>query len=246
MSVTDTIASRFSFDFEHSKILENLPMYFLIGVLVVAFIPNIPQTIKGPIVLVGIIGAVPFMFVIDAIAQIQAAQYIPLKARIKNWNKEVTFFCTRPVGQIPCVFDRATNLWTVSWDLGIKTNLPTMGDVKKIEIRSRTPWSLRNLGSEAYVLFRGVEVKHPQVVQVELWLDNPRIRTEKAEHIPQFRLQSGSEDWDLLRGKPSEDVIASVTRRGETFQCGHCNAPLNYTGDGEIIKCTYCHRVNRV
>lgn len=195
------------FDFNlNGKMLENAPLFVMIGIMVLTMMP-IPNDIKSPIVIAGIVGAIPMLFIVDAIARVEASKYMPIKARIRPWNKEITFFCIKPVGQISSAWDPVRRIWKTPFKLGVKVNLPTIGVIDEIEIEHKRPWAERNMGGEGYVLFKGIETRHHDVILVELWIANPPVRVNMLKPIPQFRLASGSQDFWLLRGRPLDDII---------------------------------------
>lgn len=195
----------FEFKFE-GRFLENAPVFLMMGILGLTMMP-IPNDIKSPVVLIGLVGAIPLLFAIDAVAMVEASKYLPIKARIRPWNKEVTFFCVKPVGQISSSWDPMRRVYITPFKLGVKARLPTIGNVETIEIEHRRPWSERNLGGEGYVMFKGIETKHHNVILLELWLANPPVRVDMLKPIPQFKLASGSQDFWLLRGRPLDDIL---------------------------------------
>jgi len=205
--------SWFNFDFEHNKIVENLPMYFLMGVLLLTFMPGIPTEIKSPIVLIGLVGAVPFMVVIDKFAQWESAKYMPIKARIMGPNLKIerTFFCYSPVGSTSSTKNQSTGVYTTPFRLGVKTKLPKFGLIDRFELHHKRPLDERCRGTNGHVMFMGVEVEHPRVVLAEFWVGNPPSRLDSEMNIiPQFFLMSGSEDYDISHKRPQEDY-AQVT-----------------------------------
>ena len=194
-------------DWEHSSIMQNLPMFLLLGFLLISLLPPIPQEWRFPMLIIGMVFGIGSLFVADAWARVEAAQYIPIKARIMPWKIERTFWCHKPAG--PISSESLGNGWyRTPFTLGMKANLKSLGlgFVEKIEIDHELPWSERNMGSDGYVVFKGMEIKHSGVVLVELWTPSFCGRLDFQEVIPRFKLASGSEDYWIRKGRLKRDL----------------------------------------
>lgn len=198
-----------SIDWEHSQVMQNLPMFMLLGFMLLSLLPQIPQEVRLPILMIGMVGGIGSLFVVDAWARVEASQYIPLKARIMPWNIERTFFCKKPTGGISSK-PLGHSWYRTGFTLGLKTKLPLFGIVEEIKIDHKLPWTERNMGSEGYVPFRGMDIKHASVILVELWLPNFGTTVDFLSIIPCFRLESGTQDYILQNGHPKELTMVTA------------------------------------
>ena len=191
------------FDIEHSRILEQLPIFAILIFFVIIALPIIPQELKSTILLFGLGGIFVFMFAIGPIARYTASQYIPIKTRIRPGNIEKTFYCKKPTGTISTIHNEKLGIYTTFFELGIKTTLPKYGQIDGIEIEHRRPFDERNLGTEVYVMFMGNEVTHSRVILAELWLTRPEvIKIDHMQRILRCEMAVGGEDfWIAMKNR---------------------------------------------
>lgn len=186
----------FNLDVEHSRILEQLPMYSILIIFAVLALPIIPQEVKSPILLVGLGVIFAFMLTVGPIARFVASQYIPIKARIRPGNFEKTFYCKKPAGMISSKYDEERGIYITPFELGIKTSLPKVGQIDAIELEHRRPFDARNMGTEVYVMFMGNDVVHSRVILAELWITALNfIKIDHMRRIARFELAVGGEDY---------------------------------------------------
>ena len=195
-------------DVEHSRILEQLPMIAMLAFFALMALPIIPDEIKSPVMLIGLFGIFVFMFAVGPIAQYVASQYIPIKARIRPWNTEKTFFCKKPAGMLSSKYDEKRGIYITPFDLGLKTTLPKIGKIDAIELEHKRPFDERNVGTEVYVMFMGQEVKVARGILAELWLTTlDYVKIDHMKRIVRFELAVGGEDyWIAMKNRKDGNV----------------------------------------
>ena len=195
------------FDMEHSKILENLPIFFIFGIIVLTFIPAIPASIKGPLMVAGVPLTILVMFAVDKIALVQAAENMVLKARIYGWNLEKEFHCQSQTGPIHSSFNRDNGKYITPFKLAVPVTLPIFGEVNNIEIEHSFQWTKRNKPDHGWVHYKGIEVKHANTYLVTLYPPDRSPTIDHLECIPLFKLAEGNQDIFLRKNRPREDII---------------------------------------
>jgi hypothetical protein len=199
------------FDFEHGKIFENIPFIILFGLMSVMFLPQIPASIKGVLMPVGMGAAIVSMFGMGWYARVAAAENMVLVAQLMPYGISKEFHCKVPVGQISSSYNPATQTYITPFDLARPTQVPDgsggMMEADKIEIEHRLPWPRRCKPSTGWVHFNGLEVKSSNVILVQLF---PQLRapliSNTLEVVPRYTLASGNMDFYLLRGKERNDL----------------------------------------
>jgi hypothetical protein len=185
-------------DVEHSRILEQLPMFAMIAFFALMAVPMIPANVKSPIMLIGLGGIFIFMLVSAPIAQFVASQYIPIKVRIRPWNVEKTFFCRRPAGGVKGVKNLVTKIYTTTFELAFKTEVPIYGKLDGIEVEHRRSFDERNIGGEVWVMFMGQEVKVARGILAEFWVTADEfIKIDHQQRIGRFELAVGGDDYNI-------------------------------------------------
>lgn len=181
-------------------------MWVLMGVLGLMALPVIPPEVKSPIMLIGIGLSFGLIFILNAVARVEASKYIPIKARIMPWRIEKTFLCEKPIGEITSNYHQDTHTYVTPWRLGKTVKLPIFGKINAFEIEHTRPWTKRCMGANGNILYLGEDVENANVTLVELWLMNRSPRVEDLAAVPRFFMRSGSEDYWLLRGNPVDET----------------------------------------
>jgi hypothetical protein len=200
-----------SFDMEHSHILENLPIFFIFGLIGLTLIPQIPTSWKGPLMIMGIPLTLGMMYGVDKIALVQAAENTVIKARIYGWNLEKEFHCKSRTGPIQSTFNPSTGKYITPFHLAVPVSLPMFGEVASIEIEHALTWTKRNKPDHSWVHYKGIEVKHANTIMVTLYPPDRAPHIDQLDIVPRFKLAEGNQDIFLRRNRPRED-LASATQ----------------------------------
>jgi hypothetical protein len=196
-------------EFEKNKILENLPIYALVAVVIITYTPQIPFSFKFPILIIGVIGSIGSSFVAEQLLQFEASQFPALKSHISPLEKDVTFFIKEQLGEVPSICIDEIEQWYRTGPLELATKVPflTFGKVQKIMIEHRLPWNSRIKGHVGTVIYKGVQIKHNNIASITLWMlpsKSPEINM--LDVVPVFTLACAPQDFYLLHGKPYQDL----------------------------------------
>ena len=206
------------FDFEHSKILENLPFIIIMGALLL--FPFVPKAYSIYVMFGGIGIGITLLIGMEQYAKIAAIGNLVMKARIDEWDKEVEFHCFNPEGQDPIQFNPLTKEYTSTWELAIPVKLPLMEgkpeiEVNKIKIKHILPWDTRNhVGKKHWVHWRGIEVQSTNAIMVTLLPPTNSFQMNKdLEIIPVFTLFRANRDVKLRKKYPTITLVPNEVRQ---------------------------------
>ncbi|MFA5365713.1 MAG: hypothetical protein WC325_11085 [Candidatus Bathyarchaeia archaeon] len=196
-------------NFEHNKIFENLPLIFIFSILGLMMIPAIPAQVKSALMIVGMVGLFPSMYLLDVIARDQSIRNNVIKARIMPYKIEREFHIEKAIGRTNSTYDPYLKKYVTPFRLAVATTIKELGvnaPFKEIIIEHTLPFDERNKPNRAWVHWNGIEIQHPNVYLVELWYTGDKrigfgSSADYLEFVPRFSLESGTEDYWILKGK---------------------------------------------
>jgi hypothetical protein len=210
---------------DRDKLLEDVPIFLLIGVLFLLRAPFVPNEYKDYLFWGGMVSAVAFILGTEYVYRITASKFLYVRLIVRPWNIILHCFVTEPSDGIHSrLINETENIYETPLTLGENLRSKRYPSVRQIVLKHDMSWEKRFIAMPGKAQFRGYSVDHSRTATMTVWTpkEGPTI-IDHLEVIPIFVVAEAPRDYYI---EPKPFLVTSQAETGTELQVAESGTEL--------------------